>query len=219
MSELIMCLILIIIFITIFFSYKYLGKLGLKLSLILLTILSFIMSFKIGLFFGIDTNISVIPYASIFVLLYILIEKYSAQEIKKDITLTIKTSIFTTLIFLIFISYTQSVNDQVIINIDHLIKLLPILSTFIILPLSILLTTKLYKYFNKINENKYINIIICTIAIALIESIIQSILSYFLVLNINEIMNISLANYLFKIIIIIVSLPFINLMIKKKVIS
>lgn len=214
-----MCLILIIIFITIFFSYKYLGKLGLKLSLILLTILSFIMSFKIGLFFGIDTNISVIPYASIFVLLYILIEKYSAQEIKKDITLTIKTSIFTTLIFLIFISYTQSVNDQVIINIDHLIKLLPILSTFIILPLSILLTTKLYKYFNKINENKYINIIICTIAIALIESIIQSILSYFLVLNINEIMNISLANYLFKIIIIIVSLPFINLMIKKKVIS
>lgn len=214
-----MCLILIIIFITIFFSYKYLGKLGLKLSLILLTILSFIMSFKIGLFFGIDTNISVIPYASIFVLLYILIEKYSAQEIKKDITLTIKTSIFTTLIFLIFISYTQSVNDQVIINIDHLIKLLPILSTFIILPLSILLTTKLYKYFNKINENKYINIIICTIAFALIESIIQSILSYFLVLNINEIMNISLANYLFKIIIIIVSLPFINLMIKKKVIS
>lgn len=214
-----MCLILIIIFITIFFSYKYLGKLGLKLSLILLTILSFIMSFKIGLFFGIDTNISVIPYASIFVLLYILIEKYSAQEIKKDITLTIKTSIFTTLIFLIFISYTQSVNDQVIINIDHLIKLLPILSTFIILPLSILLTTKLYKYFNKINENKYINIIICTIAIALIESIIQSILSYFLVLNINEIMNISLANYLFKIIIIIVSLPFINLMIKKKVTS
>ena len=214
-----MCLILIIIFITIFFSYKYLGKLGLKLSLILLTILSFIMSFKIGLFFGIDTNISVIPYASIFVLLYILIEKYSAQEIKKDITLTIKTSIFTTLIFLIFISYTQSVNDQVIINIDHLIKLLPILSTFIILPLSILLTAKLYKYFNKINENKYINIIICTIAIALIESIIQSILSYFLVLNINEIMNISLANYLFKIIIIIVSLPFINLMIKKKVIS
>lgn len=214
-----MCLILIIIFITIFFSYKYLGKLGLKLSLILLTILSFIMSFKIGLFFGIDTNISVIPYASIFVLLYILIEKYSAQEIKKDITLTIKTSIFTTLIFLIFISYTQSVNDQVIINIDHLIKLLPILSTFIILPLSILLTTKLYKYFNKINENKYINIIICTIAIALIESIIQSILSYFLLLNINEIMNISLANYLFKIIIIIVSLPFINLMIKKKVIS
>lgn len=214
-----MCLILIIIFITIFFSYKYLGKLGLKLSLILLTILSFIMSFKIGLFFGIDTNISVIPYASIFVLLYILIEKCSAQEIKKDITLTIKTSIFTTLIFLIFISYTQSVNDQVIINIDHLIKLLPILSTFIILPLSILLTTKLYKYFNKINENKYINIIICTIAIALIESIIQSILSYFLVLNINEIMNIALANYLFKIIIIIVSLPFINLMIKKKVIS
>lgn len=214
-----MCLILIIIFITIFFSYKYLGKLGLKLSLILLTILSFIMSFKIGLFFGIDTNISVIPYASIFVLLYILIEKYSAQEIKKDITLTIKTSIFTTLIFLIFISYTQSVNDQVIINIDHLIKLLPILSTFIILPLSILLTTKLYKYFNKINENKYINIIICTIAFALIESIIQSILSYFLLLNINEIMNISLANYLFKIIIIIVSLPFINLMIKKKVIS
>lgn len=214
-----MCLILIIIFITIFFSYKYLGKLGLKLSLILLTILSFIMSFKIGLFFGIDTNISVIPYASIFVLLYILIEKCSAQEIKKDITLTIKTSIFTTLIFLIFISYTQSVNDQVIINIDHLIKLLPILSTFIILPLSILLTTKLYKYFNKINENKYINIIICTIAIALIESIIQSILSYFLVLNINEIMNISLANYLFKIIIIIVSLPFINLMIKKKVTS
>ena len=214
-----MCLILIIIFITIFFSYKYLGKLGLKLSLILLTILSFIMSFKIGLFFGIDTNISVIPYASIFVLLYILIEKCSAQEIKKDITLTIKTSIFTTLIFLIFISYTQSVNDQVIINIDHLIKLLPILSTFIILPLSILLTTKLYKYFNKINENKYINIIICTIAFALIESIIQSILSYFLVLNINEIMNISLANYLFKIIIIIVSLPFINLMIKKKVIS
>ena len=214
-----MCLILIIIFITIFFSYKYLGKLGLKLSLILLTILSFIMSFKIGLFFGIDTNISVIPYASIFVLLYILIEKCSAQEIKKDITLTIKTSIFTTLIFLIFISYTQSVNDQVIINIDHLIKLLPILSTFIILPLSILLTAKLYKYFNKINENKYINIIICTIAIALIESIIQSILSYFLLLNINEIMNISLANYLFKIIIIIVSLPFINLMIKKKVIS
>ena len=214
-----MCLILIIIFITVFFSYKYLGKLGLKLSLILLTILSFIMSFKIGLFFGIDTNISVIPYASIFVLLYILIEKCSAQEIKKDITLTIKTSIFTTLIFLIFISYTQSVNDQVIINIDHLIKLLPILSTFIILPLSILLTTKLYKYFNKINENKYINIIICTIAIALIESIIQSILSYFLLLNINEIMNISLANYLFKIIIIIVSLPFINLMIKKKVIS
>lgn len=214
-----MCLILIIIFITIFFSYKYLGKLGLKLSLILLTILSFIMSFKIGLFFGIDTNISVIPYASIFVLLYILIEKCSVQEIKKDITLTIKTSIFTTLIFLIFISYTQSVNDQVIINIDHLIKLLPILSTFIILPLSILLTTKLYKYFNKINENKYINIIICTIAFALIESIIQSILSYFLVLNINEIMNISLANYLFKIIIIIVSLPFINLMIKKKVIS
>ena len=214
-----MCLILIIIFITIFFSYKYLGKLGLKLSLILLTILSFIMSFKIGLFFGIDTNISVIPYASIFVLLYILIEKCSAQEIKKDITLTIKTSIFTTLIFLIFISYTQSVNDQVIINIDHLIKLLPILSTFIILPLSILLTAKLYKYFNKINENKYINIIICTIAIALIESIIQSILSYFLVLNINEIMNIALANYLFKIIIIIVSLPFINLMIKKKVTS
>ena len=59
----------------------------------------------------------------------------------------------------------------------------------------------------------------CTIIVSLLDSIIYAIASYFLVLNINQIINIALANYLFKLIIIIISLPFIRFMAKKKVIS
>lgn len=213
-----MFITLAIIIFTIYISYIYLDKLGLKLSLALFTVISFFMSFKITNFIGIDINFNIIINSAIFIIIYILIEKCNTKEIKETIKFLILTELFIITSFFIFVSYIQNINDHNAINIQKLVNILPYLSYYIILPVSFIFNLNLYKYLNKINNNKSVNIVICTVVISLIEIFTQSICSYFLLLEMSQIINLAIASYLFRIIIIIISLPFINYISKKKVI-
>jgi len=216
MSEFILIVMLLIIGSTMFLMHQFLEKFGLKIMLILLTIISLIMSFKIGIILGIDTNVNIIPYMSVFTIFYILFEKYSQKEVSKNLGLITKTSIYSTIIFTLFILYTQSINDSISLNINYITNIFTSFIPILLLPIFLIVTNKLYNYLKTINENIYINIIMCTISIGLIESIIGAIISNILILDINQIMHIALANYLLKIITIIMSLPIIYLIINKR---
>ena len=216
MSEFILIVMLLIIGSTMFLMHQFLEKFGLKIMLILLTIISLIMSFKIGIILGIDTNVNIIPYMSVFTIFYILFEKYSQKEVSKNLGLITKTSIYSTIIFTLFILCTQSINDSISLNINYITNIFTSFIPILLLPIFLVVTNKLYNYLKTINENIYINIIMCTISIGLIESIIGAIISNILILNINQIIHIALANYLLKIITIIMSLPIIYLIINKK---
>ena len=174
------------------------------------------MSFKIGIILGIDTNVNIIPYMSVFTIFYILFEKYNQKEVSNNLGLITKTSIYSTIVFTLFIVYTQSINDSISLNINHIISIFTSFIPILLLPVFLITTNKLYNYLKTINENIYINIIMCTISIGLIESIVGTIISNILILEVNQIIHIALANYLLKIITIIMSLPIIYAILNKK---
>lgn len=216
MSEIILIIIFLIIISGIFLLYHFLDKFGLKTMLLIMTIISYIMSFKTGKVFGIDANVNIITYMCIFTIFYITLEKYGQKQVKEDIGVITKTSIYSLFILVILLLYIQSINDAISLNINHIVDIIPSLLSFLVLPISVIFTIKLYSYLKKINDNIYINMIVCTIIVGLIESLSVSAISNGLVLDINSIIRISLANYLFKIITMIIYLPIIHYILKKK---
>lgn len=216
MNELIFIVTLLIISGSIIIMHHYLDKLGFKILLVIMTILSFIMSFKIGNYHGIPINVNIIPYMSIFTIFYILQEKYNKKEVKESLQVLVKTSLFTIITFILFILYIQSINDSITINPNNIKDIFSNIIYLIIIPLSIIGSLKTYNYMKTINDNIYINIIIVTILIGLIESIIISLVTN----DINYTIHIALANYLLKIITMIFNIIIIKIFKnKKKVLS
>lgn len=216
MNELILIFIILIISGTIITTYHFYEKLGLKILFIIMTVLNLVMSFKTANLFGLNINLSLIPMTSIYTLTFILIEKHSKTEFKDNFKLIIKSILFIFPIFIVFLLFTQSINDNVTINENYLNEFLPNLISLIILPLFILLTVYIYNYLKQTNKNFYINVIICTILVSIIETFITTSIIYIKNTDIVLTMQIILTNYLFKILITLLNLGIIRLMTTKR---
>ena len=216
MNELILIFIILIISGTIITTYHFYEKLGLKILFIIMTVLNLVMSFKTANLFGLNINLSLIPMTSIYTLTFILIEKHSKTEFKDNFKLIIKSILFIFPIFIVFLLFTQSINDNVTLNENYLNEFLPNLISLIILPLFILLTVYIYNYLKQTNKNFYINVIICTILVSIIETFITTSIIYIKNTDIVLTMQIILTNYLFKILITLLNLGIIRLMTTKR---
>lgn len=216
MNELILIFIILIISGTIITTYHFYEKLGLKILFIIMTVLNLVMSFKTANLFGLIINLSLIPMTSIYTLTFILIEKHSKTEFKDNFKLIIKSILFIFPVFIVFLLFTQSINDNVTINENYLNEFLPNLISLIILPLFILLTVYIYNYLKQTNKNFYINVIICTILVSIIETFITTSIIYIKNTDIVLTMQIILTNYLFKILITLLNLGIIRLIATKR---
>lgn len=174
--------------------------------LIIITILYLIMSFKTTKIFNTNINLNIISTSYIYLLALLLLEKHSKKEFEENKKLLITTIIFTTIVFLIFILFDQSINDNIILNQNHLIDYIPIIISYITLPLYIILLSTLYKYTKTINKSFNINAIIATFLTCIIETTISTTIIYILKLDIKYTVQLILANYLIKIIIILFNL-------------
>ena len=206
MNELIFIIITLIISGTIITIYHFYQKKGLKYLLIIITILYLIMSFKTTKIFNTNINLNIISTSYIYLLALLLLEKHSKKEFEENKKLLITTIIFTTIVFLIFILFDQSINDNIILNQNHLIDYIPIIISYITLPLYIILLSTLYKYTKTINKSFNINAIIATFLTCIIETTISTTIIYILKLDIKYTVQLILANYLIKIIIILFNL-------------
>lgn len=216
MNELILIFIILIISGTIITTYHFYEKLGLKILFIIMTVLNLVMSFKTANLFGLNINLSLIPMTSIYTLTFILIEKHSKTEFKDNFKLIIKSILFIFPIFIVFLLFTQSINDNITLNENYLNEFLPNLISLIILPLFILLTVYIYNYLKQTNKNFYINVIICTILVSIIETFITTSIIYIKNTDIVLTMQIILTNYLFKILITLLNLGIIRLVTTKR---
>lgn len=216
MNEVIFIFILLITSGTIITTYHFYQKFGLKILLILLTTLTLIMSFKTAKIFSININLNLIPITSIYTLIYILIEKHSKKELQDNIKLIIETIIFTTITFILFTLFIPSINDNIILNINHLLDLTPVIISYILTPAFVFLTIFLYKYLKENNNNFYLNTIICIIITSIIETSITTTIIYFLNFDIKLTVQIILANCLLKIFIMLIYLGIIKLITAKR---
>ena len=212
MSELIFIFILLIISGIMITTYHLYEKFGLKVLLIIMTILYLIMSFKTTSFLGININLNLLPIISIYTIFILLIEKHSKKELYDDLKLVIKTISITIPIFILFILYPQSINDKIILNPNHLLDYIPSIISLLIMPLFIILIIYLYKFLKDNTKNFYINTIIATILTLIIETTISTIIIYIKQLDIKLTIQILLANFLIKTIIILINLGIIKLL-------
>ena len=211
MNELIFIFILLIISGTIITTFHFFEKFGIKLLLVIMTILYFIMSFKTTNIFGMTVNMNVIPTITIYIILYLLLNKYNKKEFKEDIRLLFNTIIVTIPVFVVFILFTQSINDSNILNINHIKDFIPSIISFIIMPVFVVLTFNYYDYLKKFSDNINLNIVMCTITSSIIESIVVNTIIYVISYDIRFIIHVSLASYIFKIFIILIYIGVIRL--------
>lgn len=211
MDELIFIFILLITSGSIITIYHLYEKKGIKILLIMMTILYLIMSFKTTNIFGLKANLNIIPTTSIYTLIIILLEKHSKKDIQENMKLIIATITFTSIIYILFILFTESINDNIILNTNHLLEYIPNIVSLCTIPVFITLLIRLYKYIKENNKNFYINTIICTVLLIIIETFITTIIVYMLHFNIKLVAQIILSNYLLKILIILLNLSIIKL--------
>lgn len=210
MNELLFLITIIICILGIFSFYKYLGHDGLYLWIIIATIFSFIASFRTMPLYSFNVNCAFPILTSIYICIYILIEKYTKKEINKVISTTLFTSLI--VVFGIYLSsiYQPSIYNNVSIYLSKLIKnnLINLFTFPIMIATSQYFTIKIYKYIKEYYNNTFVKNCLTTIAISVIDTIF-----YLMIINvgntqIGNIVYIALATYAFKLMTTILYLPF-----------
>lgn len=213
MNELLFLVTIVLCTIGILIFYKYLGHDGLYLWIIIATMFSFIASFRTIPLCNFDVNGAFPILTSIYICIYILIEKYSKKDTKKVISVSIFTMLVTVFYFYIFSIYRPSIYDNISI---YLMKLLEnnflnlILFTFM-LGLCEYLVIVIYKYIKNYYNNTFVKNCLTTIVVSIIDTAIYLPIVYIGNDSINVIY-VVLATYAFKLMASILYLPFVYYM-------
>lgn len=209
MSEVLFILMIILCLITTYCMYKFLNKQGLYFMLISFVLLSIVLSYKIINIFNFNLNIGIMPYMMIFSIIYIILTKFNENEKKPIFRISLITSLFTIISIIISCLYIHLVEDNMATNINTLF--INNYKILILYPVVLLFEEIIYfDLYNKI-EKKYESVFVTNIIICLIVSILSTFvttsLSYINILNYNEIIDLTLTNYLFKIFITLSCIP------------
>lgn len=217
MSELLFILAILLCIITIFCMYNFLNKEGLYFLLINLLILTQILSYKIINIFDFNLNIGIITHSFIFIIIYLLIKKYTIKEKNKIFKISLCTMLLTVVLLIISNLYVNLVEDNISVNIYTLF--FNNFKSIFIIPLTLLGEQILYFDIYEKIDKKYDSIFITNVTLCLILGILSSFviigLTYINILTYKELIDLILTNYLFKIFIILINLPLISNITKK----
>ena len=215
-------LFLFILLISMFMTYisiKYLKKSGLMILYISASIISYLLTYKYVTFQTINYNSNSITYVTMLISLYLLLEKNNKKEVNKIINLNFISCIFISVILYIMSIYTQSLSDTIGINMTNVfINNYRILIAY---PISILISQKIlviiYDKIKKLYDNLFISMVTTYLAIGLISSISYIIISYYNLLNNQDIIKVILSTYMIRLIVTVIYSIFLTVINKKKV--
>lgn len=211
MNIIITILILLLLTLSIVFVSYFFKKEGIFYLLPLLIIISYFLSFKITDFMGLNLVLSSITIGSIFIILYVFLEKGVKKDIQNIKNITILTSILTLLSIIIMNLYIAGVNDILSPNIKGLLfsNLKMSISFFGTLIISIYVATFLYDNFKSIKVNPIFSMILIYIIVCLFSVIINFIIGYVNILTLKEMLLLITSNFIFRIIILLINIPII----------
>ena len=219
MSEIITLIIIILSLLTIFCLYKFLDKRGLYFALIIFNIVSFVLSFKISIILRLNINTGIITLIEMFTILYLFIINYEDKELKNILKITLYSNIMIALVITIMNYFIPTITETISINMqgtfEYNYKIL--IAYPIIIFISELLITKLYKLIAHIQNNIPICIILTYIMTSLLYTIGFAILSYLGIMEIKNSLFVGISTYIMGIFITIINIVYIKLLTGKKV--
>lgn len=217
MSEILFMLIILLCITTIFCMYNFLNKEGLYFVLINLIVLINILSHKIINIFNFNLDISIISHTFIFIIIYILLKKYTLKEKNKIFKISLYTCVLSLILLIISNLYIHLVEDNISMNLYTIF--FNNFKSLIIVPFTLLgeqiLYFDIYEKLDKKYDSIFITNVIAGIILGILSSFIISGLTYINILDYKQLIDLILTNYLFKIFIILINLPLITKATKK----
>lgn len=219
MNILIYLIILIICAGTLYLSNKLLGKLGLTIIAITMNCVSFLLTFKYVTLSTINLNSNCIPYVTMLIAIYLLLEKTTKKETKEVANLTFIINIFISVMLYIMTYHTQSLTDTISINMKNVfLKNTQILIAY---PITTLISHHLliwvYEKIKQIYDNYFITTVTIYLLVGIIEGIIYTIIAYNRILTTKTIILIILSTYMIRLITTIIYSLLLTLLSKRKV--
>ena len=219
MSEIILIVSILLGIFTIYCLHKLFDKTGLYYATIILNIIGFVLAFKLSSVFKMEINVGIILFITSLTSLYIFIMKYGKKELNDIIKTALYGNIITAILLIVTNYYIPTITETVSINMkgtfEYNYKILfwyPITCT-----LSQYLSIKLYTLVSKIQNNKYISIILTYIITALIYTVIFSAIAYIKIMPFRDSIFIGVSTYIIGFIATIINMIFIYILTDKKV--
>ena len=216
MEEAIILILVALSLLTIFCIYKMLDKRGLYFCIVILNLISFVLSFKITTVFKMNININIVSFIATISIIYIFMIKYGYKEIKNLIKVTLYSNIITALLLVIMNYYIPAITETISINMqgtfEYNYKILIIFP--IIMLISQLATSKLYKLIYSLQNNTLLCIGLTHIISSLIYTVLLCATSYINILEMKYSLFVGISTYIIGLPILIINLIFINYIVK-----
>lgn len=209
MNELLFITTILICISGILIFYKLFGHDGIYLWISIATILAFLASFKTMPLYNFDINCAFPFINSIYISMFILIEKYEKKDTKKVVYVSTFVSLITIIYLLLTYLYTPSIYDNTSVYITKLIdnNIINLIAFPIILGISEYLIIIIYKKVKEIYDETFVKVCLTTIAISLIDIFIYLFIIYINKSDANNFLNIILASFAFKLMAAIIYSP------------
>ena len=176
------------------------------------------MTLKLIPIFEFDTNLGIVPLATIFIASNIIVQKQGPEEIKK-VTLTIIAFSIISFGILYLTSQLESSNINLFTNKSYdnifMESARIYFANIATLLYSLLLNSKLYSYLKSVKNKIWISNIFASIIIQFIASILFNILAYIFVKELIEIIELIVLRYMISLIATIIGTINIYISIKK----
>ena len=218
MEEIIILILIFLSLLTIFCLYKMLDKRGLYFSLVILNVIGLVLCFKITTIFKMNINISIVPIIATLSIIYIFIIKYGYKEISNLIKITLYSNVITALLLIIMNYFVPAITETISINMqgtfEYNYKIL--ISYPIVMLISEILISKLYKLIYSLQNNNLICISLTHIITSLIYTVILCVTSYINIIEIKYSLFVGISTYIIGLPILIINMMFINYLVKNK---
>lgn len=221
MNVIIYILILVLSMFSLYIFKKILGNLGLKIVFILMSITSFILTFKYIALSSININANCITYITMFSSLYLLLDATSKEEIRKLSNQNFIINIFMAVILYLMNFHTQSLTDNIGINMKNVYEANSII--LITYPVTVLISNYLliymYEKIKKLYDNMFITTVTTFMLVGIIEGILYAGLSFYNILTLKTIIKLVLSTYMIKLILTVIYSIYLMIITKKKVLE
>lgn len=219
MNVMIYMLVLALSMFSIYIFKKILGNFGLKIVFILMNIISFILTFKYIALTSISLNANSITYVTMLSTLYLILDNTSKENARKVSNESFIISIFFAIMLYLMNYHTQSITDNISINMKNIYEANPII--LITYPIIVLLSNHLliivYEKIKKLYDNMFITTVTTFMLIGIIEGILYTTLSYYNILTLKTIIQLILSTYMIKLILTVIYSIYLMFINKKKV--
>lgn len=206
MNELIMICILLIGIASIYLFNRILDIFGIKIVFIIFSIISYIISFKYLALATFHINASVLTCCISYTCISILLEKNKQKDTTQLIRLNFVINVFISILLYMMMSYTQSINDTIGINMTNIIQ--NNLRYLIVYPISTYISYEIFIYIylkvKKLYDYLFISMVSTYMAAGLINLIITYFISYLNLLKTDNIIKLLLSTYMVEVIIIVI---------------